>query len=195
MSEQFVSLQRFLDAGGPVLWAILGVAVILWTLIVERYWHHWRVFPRELAAVRGRRCKERLQERRIARMLLRRDVSGLRLGLNRSLTAIRTLIAACPLLGLLGTVTGMIHVFDTIGFSGTGNPRAMAAGVSMATIPTMAGLVVALSGFVFGIRLQRGGKARARQAEDVLLRDLLEAEDGGQESVVRSQESGGRSKT
>jgi biopolymer transport protein ExbB len=67
--------------------------------------------------------------------------------------------------------------------------------VSMATIPTMAGLVVALSGFVFGIRLQRGGKARARQAEDVLLRDLLEAEDGGQESVVRSQESGGRSKT
>lgn len=176
MTEQLLNLQRFLDAGGPVLWVILLVAIALWTLIIERHWHHWRVFPRDLAAVRARRGKGLLQERRVARMLLRKDVSELCLGLTRSLTAIRTLVAACPLLGLLGTVTGMIHVFDVISFSGTGNPRAMAAGVSMATIPTMAGLVVALSGFVFSIRLQRGGKALARQAEDVLKRDMLEAE-------------------
>lgn len=181
MTEPIHDLQRFLDAGGPVLWAILGLAVILWTLIIERYWHHMRVFPKELAALRARRGRQPLQERRVDRMILRKDVSELRQGLTRSLSAIRTLIAACPLLGLLGTVTGMIHVFDVISFSGTGNPRAMAAGVSMATIPTMAGLVVALSGFVFSIRLQRGGQAQARHAEDVLKRDILEAE-------VRSQE-------
>jgi len=93
------------------LWVILLVAVVLWTLIIERYWHHWRVFPRELAAVRARRSRLPPQERRIAQMLLRKDVSELRQGLTRSLTAIRTLIAACPLLGLLGTVTGMIHVW------------------------------------------------------------------------------------
>jgi biopolymer transport protein ExbB len=182
-------LQHFLDAGGPVLWAILLLAVILWTLIIERYWHRWRVFPRELAAVRDRRGRQPLQERRVARMVLRKDVSELRQGLTRSLSAIRTLIAACPLLGLLGTVTGMIHVFDVISFSGTGNPRAMAAGVSMATIPTMAGLVVALSGFVFSIRLQRGGETHAQKAENVLLKDLLEAEG---ESEVRRQRTKNR---
>ena len=182
MIDSIHNLQRFLDAGGPVLWVILLAAIALWTLIIERYWHHWLVFPRELAEVRARRAEQPSQERRIARMLLRRDVSQLRHGLTRSLTAIRTLIAVCPLLGLLGTVTGMIMVFDTIEFSGTGNPRAMAAGVSMATIPTMAGLVVALSGFVFGIRLQRGGEAHARKAEDLLLKDLLERVGRGQKS-------------
>ncbi len=175
MTEPILNLHRFLDAGGPILWVILLVAVALWTLIIERYWHHWRVFPRDLAAMRARRSRQPLQERRLALMMLRKDVSELRLGLTRSLTAIRTLVAVCPLLGLLGTVTGMIHVFDVIALSGTGNPRAMAAGVSMATIPTMAGLVVALSGFVFSIRLQCGSKAHARHAEDVLKQDMLEA--------------------
>jgi len=49
-------------------------------------------------------------------------------------------------LGLLGTVTGMIEVFEVMAQSGSGNPRSMAAGVSKATIPTMAGMVAALSG-------------------------------------------------
>ncbi|GAB6058513.1 MotA/TolQ/ExbB proton channel family protein [Desulfonatronum parangueonense] len=188
MTEQFLNLQRFLDAGGPVLWVILLVAVALWTLIIERYWHHRWVFPRELTAMRARRAVAPSVERRIARMLLRRDVSELRLGLTRSLTAIRTLIAVCPLLGLLGTVTGMIMVFDTLEFSGTGNPRAMAAGVSMATIPTMAGLVVALSGYVFSIRLQRGGEAHAREAEDVLLKELLERDADGRDPAIRGED-------
>ena len=50
------------------------------------------------------------------------------------------------MLGLLGTVTGMIEVFDVMAFTGTGNPRAMASGVSKATLPTMTGLVISISG-------------------------------------------------
>lgn len=187
MVETLLSLRRFFDAGGPILWVILLVAIVLWTLIIERYWHHWRAFPKELASVRARRGRASNIDRSLARMMLRKDVSDLRLGLTRSLFLIRTMIAVCPLLGLLGTVTGMIMVFDTIEFSGTGNPRAMAAGVSMATIPTMAGLVVALSGFVFSIRLQRSGRSKARQAQDVLLKDLLEAEKRIHESGVKTK--------
>jgi len=56
------------------------------------------------------------------------------------------LVALCPLLGLMGTVTGMIEVFDVMAVSGSGNARSMASGVSKATIPTMAGMVGALSG-------------------------------------------------
>jgi len=176
MGELF-NLIRFFDSGGPILWSILLVAIALWTLIIERYWYHWRVFPLELAALRSLRGAATYQDRHIAQMMIRRDVSRLRLRLIRSLTAIRTLIAACPLLGLLGTVTGMIVVFDTIAFSGTGTPRAIASGVSMATIPTMAGLVVALSGFIFNIRLQRGSSFKVRLASETLLLDMLAAEE------------------
>jgi biopolymer transport protein ExbB len=63
-------------------------------------------------------------------------------------------VALCPLLGLLGTVTGMISVFDAMATQG-GNARSMAAGVSMATIPTMAGMIASLSGVVGSTLLKR----------------------------------------
>ena len=60
---------------------------------------------------------------------------------------IQTCVQLCPLLGLLGTVTGMITVFDAMATQG-GNARSMAAGVSMATIPTMSGMIASLSGLL-----------------------------------------------
>ena len=82
-------------------------------------------------------------------------VSRVSLSIDEHLPLIKTLVAVCPLLGLLGTVTGMIEVFDVMAFSGSGNPRSMAAGVSKATIPTMAGMVAALSGVLAATLLSR----------------------------------------
>ncbi len=171
MVDSLLTLRNFFDAGGPILKVIFGVAVVLWALIIERYWYHWRVFPTELAALRSRWTDSPCPDHRQAGKTLRKDLGVLRRHLDESLYLIRALIALCPLLGLLGTVTGMIHVFDTLSFSGTGNPRAMAAGVSMATIPTMSGLVVALSGFIFSIRLQRGTESKIRGASEALLQE------------------------
>lgn len=82
--------------------------------------------------------------------------------LSQRMLLIKTLVAVCPLIGLLGTVTGMIAVFETMANQGTGNARLMAAGISMATIPTMAGMVAALSGVFFSTRLEAKAKvARA----------------------------------
>ena len=81
---------------------------------------------------------------------------------------IRTLVAMCPLIGLLGTVTGMITVFETMATQGTGNARLMAAGISMATIPTMAGMVAALSGLFVSSRLE----AKAKMARESLVDSL-----------------------
>ena len=53
------------------------------------------------------------------------------------------------MIGLLGTVYGMIEVFEVLSFLGTGNPRAMSSGVAKATIPTMASMVITLFGLYF----------------------------------------------
>ncbi|MFV2090913.1 MAG: MotA/TolQ/ExbB proton channel family protein, partial [Pseudomonadales bacterium] len=71
-----------------------------------------------------------------------------------SLPLIQTCVALCPLLGLLGTVTGMISVFDAMATMG-GNARSMAAGVSQATIPTMSGMIAALSGVLGSTLIKR----------------------------------------
>lgn len=175
MPESLYALGHFLDAGGPVMSAILIVAIALWTLILERYWYHWRIYPREFlqlcARWQDRPCPDLWQ----ARAIQQKEISELRHRLGGSVFLIRTFMAMCPLLGLLGTVSGMIQVFDVLGFSGTGNPRAMASGVSMATIPTMSGLVVALSGLFFSIDLKRASEAKARKASDALSQYLTRA--------------------
>jgi biopolymer transport protein ExbB len=68
----------------------------------------------------------------------------------------------------MGTVTGMIEVFDVMAVSGGGNARSMAAGVSKATIPTMAGMVGALSGVFAATWLTRTSKTERTHLEDAL---------------------------
>src|SRR5690554_7768600 len=73
-------------------------------------------------------------------------------------------------MGLLGTVTGMISVFDVLAITGTDNARAMANGISQATIPTMAGLVVALTGLYFNTRFKRlSSRAERKLAEQLII--------------------------
>ena len=81
---------------------------------------------------------------------------------------IKTMVALCPLLGLMGTVTGMIEVFDVMALSGSGNARSMASGVSKATIPTMAGMVGALSGVFLVTVLNQKVNREVEDLEDNL---------------------------
>ena len=66
--------------------------------------------------------------------------------LDRHLAVIGVLATVAPLLGLLGTVLGMIATFDIIAIFGTGNAKAMAGGISQALITTQTGLLVAIPG-------------------------------------------------
>ena len=68
---------------------------------------------------------------------------------NSNIKILDGLIGMCPLIGLLGTVYGMIEVFEVLSFLGTGNPRAMSSGVAKATITTMASMVISLFGLYF----------------------------------------------
>jgi biopolymer transport protein ExbB len=159
----------FIETGGDVLVFIFVVTLVMWMLIVERIWYFRLIHPRDAqkALVEWKARTERTSWE--AEQIRRQQISELSLKLNRSLSTIKTLIALCPLLGLLGTVTGMIEVFDIMSMVGSGNTRAMASGVSMATIPTMAGMVAALSGMYFIARLDQLVKSRIAKVEDLLV--------------------------
>lgn len=154
MRELLLSLQSFMETGGSVLWVILLLSVVLWCLIIERFLFFNWVYPesrRHWLAEWEQRADKQTQRARSVRRCI---ISQANLELGRSLPIIKALINLCPLLGLLGTVTGMIHVFDAMAVTGTGNARAMASGVSSATIPTMAGMVIAIAGLYFSKRIE-----------------------------------------
>lgn len=150
----FHPIQDFVDQGGPVLWVIFGACLLMWLLILERIWYQRVTWPR-----RARLVIEQWNARPDcrswrAKMIRQATVSEVNMQLHSTLPLIRMLVALCPLLGLLGTVVGMLGVFEVIAVSGNDDSQAMARGVYRATIPTMAGLVVALTGIYFSVRLR-----------------------------------------
>ena len=168
MLEWGEDLFAFFELGGDVLIALFGVTAGMWCIIVERNLYLKRAYPHEaegrLLSWRGRLDKESWRAVRIKRELVSVNYHEL----TRFVPQLKTLIAVCPLLGLLGTVTGMIEVFDVMAVAGSSNPRAMASGVSRATIPTMAGMMAALSGLYFSARLDRRTREETRLFEDSL---------------------------
>ena len=154
-AEIYGANRDFIESGGPVLAVIIAVVFVMWTLILERYWFLARAYPRLVTDLLERWEKRRDKGSWYAAQVRRAEVSRAVMTVRRNVPMIQTLVALCPLLGLLGTVTGMIEVFEVMAISGSGNTRAMASGVSRATVPTMAGMVAAISGFLFGVRLDR----------------------------------------
>ncbi len=164
LEAPFIALQDFMYVGGPVLWALLFVAILMWAFILERFIYLRQVQPGRVSATVEEWNTRSDHTSWYAHKIRRAMISEVHSDATRYLLMIRTLIAVCPLLGLVGTVTGMVHVFDVMAVTGTGNARGMAEGISRATIPTMSGLVVALSGLIVSARLD----ARARMEKQKL---------------------------
>ena len=159
----------FLDRGGPVLYGILIICVMLWTLILERLWFFYRTMPVRIRVYREDWAARQERSSWTARQIRSYMISQFKLETQTWLSFITLLIAICPLMGLLGTVTGMISVFDVLAITGTGNARAMAAGISKATLPTMAGLLIALTGLYFKARFQRLAQLGHQRLADILI--------------------------
>ncbi len=158
-----------IDQGGPVLWVIFATCLLLWLLILERLWFVRITWPARAAqwVAQWDSREDRVSWR--AKKIRESIVSEVKLELHAMLPFIQMLVALCPLLGLLGTVLGMIGVFEVIAISGNDDAQAMARGIYRATIPTMAGLVVALTGIYFTVRLRRLADREASQMQDRLI--------------------------
>ena len=152
-------LADLLELGGPILGTILIIALVIWALLFERiYFMHW-VYPTALASARAS-WRSRTDKKSWYAEQWRGDlVSTLSNGLVSAFPLIATLIKVCPLLGLLGTVMGMLEVFDALAATGSNNPRSMAAGVSKATVSTLAGMVVAIMGLLGSMVIERTASA------------------------------------
>jgi biopolymer transport protein ExbB len=164
-------IQMFIK-GGPIMWPILVASIVALTVVVERLFfilaERVRRQPQAVGEILGRVEKGdvdgaiRIGEASrdfVARVLtyglVHRDKSVsdalLRASnwelkrFNRGLTILDTIITLAPLLGLLGTVTGMIHSFGLLGASELGAPAAITGGIAEALIATAFGLGVAIT--------------------------------------------------
>lgn len=170
--ELFEIILAFMDKGGNVLWIIATLVFFMWTLIIERfiYFLGGGLKADRLAAVNsweGRAERKSWNAKQIRVKLL----SESKAYINDNMSLIATCVALCPLLGLLGTVTGMIEVFNVMAVTGGGDAKSMAGGVERSTIPTMAGMVSALSGLFANTQLQRMAAREQQLLEDQLTSD------------------------
>jgi len=164
-------LLQFMSQGGWVLWVIFFATAIMWTLILERFWYFKGSLKADVNAVLDK-WETRSERKSIEAHQIRRAwVSQVSQKINANLPLIQTFVAMCPLLGLLGTVTGMIEVFDIMAVTGGGDAKSMAGGVSKATIPTMAGMVVALSGVLGSTIIETTASRETALLEDHLTMD------------------------
>jgi biopolymer transport protein ExbB len=161
-------LLGILVKGGPVMVPLLACSVISLAVVIER-WLFWRrVGSRQtaeqmLARVEAGESNKALElgrkggsplERVLASGLAHRNpnlAKALEVAaqreipvLRRRLTILDTIVTLAPLLGLLGTVVGMIGSFDIMSASGIGQPHAVTGGVAEALIATATGLLIAI---------------------------------------------------
>ena len=164
-------IREFFEAGGPVLWGILMVTIIMWTLIIERFWFFQYLLPQKRVKIIDEWGSVNNKGDWFSMRMRDQMISEVSTETKRFLLTIETMMQILPLLGLLGTVVGMIKVFDVMTFFGTGNARLMASGVSQATIPTMAGLVAAISGLYIANLLKRKADDEIASIADQLIID------------------------
>lgn len=171
LTDSFEAIRDFMELGGPILRWIAVTIFFMWVLIAERLMYFrssMRSMSREIHDNWESRSERRSWNAHQIREMM---ISRFEMATNKGINVIQTLVALCPLLGLMGTVTGMIKVFGVMAVSGSGNVRAMAAGVSQATVPTMAGMVGALSGVLLVTLLTRRAAREVEFLEDSLTMD------------------------
>lgn len=185
LTHLFWTLVAYLQTGSIVMFPLVAVSMVMWTLIINRLFFFHRIYrknmPREQAGefvknnkmpstqiYKGavsllvtRFLKNRTHNPKVDLYILDETVMEIITVLDRQLALIGVLAAVAPLLGLLGTVTGMMATFDIISMFGTGNARAMAGGISEALVTTQTGLVVAIPGlYMHGFLVKRAEKLK-----------------------------------
>ncbi len=176
--EIIKSISETMICGGPVMVPIIIVSLIVWTLIIKKLWKlktedinpdmftekiikflsageikearnlcasTYGIVPKTIKAILCDRVKTKQSLLSSVHEVLASEYPKL----EQYLSTIATLSSVAPLLGLLGTVTGMVSTFTSITLHGTGDPQSLAKGISEALITTQSGLIVAIPALFF----------------------------------------------
>ncbi|OPZ60662.1 MAG: Biopolymer transport protein ExbB [Deltaproteobacteria bacterium ADurb.Bin510] len=137
-----MGLWDYLLKGGPVMWLLLFCSVMTLTIFFERLWTLRRssILPADLIG----------EIERLARMG-HMEEAGARAAyaIDRNIDILGIIATIAPLLGLLGTVTGMITSFKALSMSGGVDTQLLSAGIAQALLNTAAGLFIAIPSYVF----------------------------------------------
>ncbi len=144
--QPVVAVTELIEGGGPFVFWIFLCGIVLWTLVIERTWYFRRVMPAEAKALleSWNAREDRVSWR--ARQVRQAMISRLNAAMTANLPLMQVLVPLSPLLGLVGTVSGMLEVFDSMALRGSADARTMASGVSHAMICTLTGLAVSITG-------------------------------------------------
>lgn len=182
-------LLEYFQAGGDLMFLLLVVSLVMWTLAILKGIRFLREHRQETTPgkcmdyfrgeagackagpaqwqwdILSRYVRERCEDPKLNREMLEAIRAREEFKAMRHIGTIIVLAAVAPLLGLLGTVSGMITTFDVISQFGTGNARALASGISEALVTTQSGLVVAVPGLFLGVLLLRRAEKLKRRME------------------------------
>ncbi len=137
-----------LELGGDILLLIIIIAALMWGFILERLLFLYWIFPAKRTVIIKLWSQRKVKTDWFAWQFRKLLISRINRETSKNLELIRTMVKVCPLLGLLGTVMGMLEIFDALAITGNNSARSTAGGVSKATVSTMAGMVVAISGLM-----------------------------------------------
>lgn len=149
MLEQMPLVKAVLELvedGGPFVALIFAAGVLMWTIIIERFWYFWRVLPQQAKELQQTWDSRTEHTSWCARQIRQAMISRLNVAMSSGQHVMQVLVPMSPLLGLIGTVVGMLEVFDSMALRGNADARSMASGVSQAMICTMTGLAVSITG-------------------------------------------------
>ncbi|WP_341833818.1 MotA/TolQ/ExbB proton channel family protein [Desulfospira joergensenii] len=186
--ELLFSIDNYIRSGGIVMFPLLSISLVMWVLIFNRmlflrrlnitnisrdkageYVKNNQLPPDKYKGVSSALVREflliRSRDPELDRFILDETVVRLISSLDSYLGFIKVLAGVAPILGLLGTVTGMMETFEVITLFGTGNAKAMAGGISIALITTQTGLMVSIPGlYMSGFLTKRANNLKYRVA-------------------------------
>lgn len=197
--EFILNAYEYLSSGGIIIFPIIICSFLMWWLIIERIFYFKNMTKNDVnlhraiimlraghepetesetgpnykpglcAGVVLEFLNKRTMNKKLDQGILYLCVMQKRHNITKYIRIIAVLAAIAPLLGLLGTVSGMMTTFDVISLFGTGNAKAMAGGISEAMITTQSGLVAAIPGLLMSGFLSRRATFMENRLDELIL--------------------------
>jgi len=169
MNENYLNLMDYVDKAGMIGYILLilftlGISIMIWKSIHIFYFKSTREKYLQAVLEKVKEIVDPTLCMKVSKSIIDEKMSELESGMS----TIRIVASISPLLGLLGTVIGILQAFDVISKTGLGEPTAFAGGISLALITTVMGLIIAIPHYVGYNYLVRS----INHFESVLLKEI-----------------------